>query len=65
MEIPPRCSDRRLYKFHLMEVGGTITHSRRSTNSLKSSASTWKHDHPGWDYTTRTIGDQIVLWRTK
>lgn len=56
--IPDRVS----YPFALMRKGDSVAEETERTASIKSAASRYKREHPGWDYRTKIEGDQIRLW---
>lgn len=47
-------------RFHSMGVGQSFL----GTNSDKVGAASFKHRHPGWDYTSQVEGDGVRIWRT-
>lgn len=52
------------YPFDQMEVGDSFCVSAKLRSRVSSAAAWWKGMHPGWDYTTRKVGDSFRVWRT-
>jgi hypothetical protein len=59
----PEFRAERLYPFAFMEIGQSFQMDKRCHAPLRSSASRYKAQHPGWNYVTRKEGEFIRLWR--
>ena len=52
-----------LYPFGRMAVGDSFVVPRSEADRAWAAASKWKIRHPGWNYTSRSEGEIVRLWR--
>lgn len=62
ISIPSRNSSTIRYPFADMNVGDSFDQPKSQQQALRVAGAHYKKAHPGWDYLTRIVGDQIRLW---
>jgi len=59
----PMAGSRHGWPFDKMEVGESFTVPHLLRSQAGQAAGQWKRRHPGFDYTTRRVGELVRIWR--